>query len=91
VTKAEIDVVVNANPAASTLIKQSADGKFKLFYLPATKELSFITTENGTGKQYSHVWKSLCRLGCRAINRYEQRPNLSGRFVLGKRFAFIRG
>jgi hypothetical protein len=53
--------VVNANPAANTLIKQSTDGKLKLFYLPATKELSFITTEAGTGKQYSFVWKGLCR------------------------------
>jgi hypothetical protein len=61
VTKAEIDAVVNANPAVNTLIKQSGDGKYKLFYLPATKELSFITNENGTGKQYSHVWKGLCR------------------------------
>jgi hypothetical protein len=51
VTKAEIDVVVNANPSSNTLIKLSTDGKFRLFYLPATKERSFITTENGTGKQ----------------------------------------
>jgi hypothetical protein len=61
VTKAEIDAVVNSNPAANTLIKQSGDGKYKLFYLPATKELSFITYEARTGKQYSHVWKGLCR------------------------------
>jgi hypothetical protein len=61
ITKAEIDAVVNANPSANTLIKQSGDGKYKLYYLPATKELSFITHENGTGKQYSHVWKGLCR------------------------------
>jgi hypothetical protein len=61
VTKAEIDMVINSNPAANTLIKQSADGKLKLYYLPATKELSFITHEARSGKQYSFVWKSLCR------------------------------
>jgi hypothetical protein len=61
VTKAQIDAVINRNPTANTLIRQSADGKFKLYYLPATKELSFITTEPGTGKQYSFVWKGLCR------------------------------
>jgi hypothetical protein len=61
VTKAEIDAVINGNPAANTLIKQSSDGKFKLYYLPTTKELSFITTEVRSGKQYSFVWKSLCR------------------------------
>jgi hypothetical protein len=61
VTKAEIDAVVNAIPSANTLIKQSADGRFKLFYLPAGKELSFITHELRSGKQYSHVWKGLCR------------------------------
>jgi hypothetical protein len=61
VSKAEIDKVINANPAANTLIKQSADGKLKLYYLPATKELSFITHEARSGKQYSFVWKGLCR------------------------------
>jgi hypothetical protein len=61
VTKAEIDAVINANPAANTLIKQSADGKFRLYYLPAGKELSFITNEVRSGKQYSFVWKGLCR------------------------------
>jgi hypothetical protein len=61
VTKAEIDAVINVNPSTNTLIKQSADGKLKLYYLPATKELSFITHEVRSGKQYSHVWKGLCR------------------------------
>jgi hypothetical protein len=61
VTQAEIDTVVNANPSANTLIKQSADGKFKRFFLPATKELSFITNEVRSGKPYGFVWKSLCR------------------------------
>jgi hypothetical protein len=61
VSKAEIDKVINANPAANTLIKQSADGKLKLYYLPATKELSFITNEARSGKKYSFVWKGLCR------------------------------
>jgi hypothetical protein len=61
VAKAEIDAVVNANPSANTLIKQSADGKFKLFYLPVAKELSFITHEIPSGKQYSFVWNGLCR------------------------------
>jgi hypothetical protein len=61
VTKAEIDAVINANPTANTLIKQSADGKFKLYYLPAGKELSFITHEARSGKPYSFVWKGLCR------------------------------
>jgi hypothetical protein len=61
VTKAEIDEVINSNPGANSLIKQSADGKLKLYYLPATKELSFITTEGRSGKQYSYVWKGLCR------------------------------
>lgn len=61
VTKAEIDAVINTNPTANTLIKQSADGKFKLFYLPAAKELSFVTTEARSGKPYSFVWKGLCR------------------------------
>jgi hypothetical protein len=61
VTKAEIDAAINANPSVNTLIKQSADGKFKLFYLPAAKELSFITNEARSGKQYSFVWKGLCR------------------------------
>jgi hypothetical protein len=61
VTKAEIDAVINRNPTANTLIKQSSDGKFKLYYLPTGKELSFITTEARTGKQYSFVWQGLCR------------------------------
>jgi hypothetical protein len=61
VTKAEIDAVINRNPSANTLIKQSSDGKFKLYYLPATKELSFITAEVRSGKSYSFVWKGLCR------------------------------
>jgi hypothetical protein len=61
ITKSEIDVVINGNPSANTLIKQTSDGKYKVFYLPATNELSFITTETATGKQYSHVWKGLCR------------------------------
>jgi hypothetical protein len=61
VTKAEIDKVINSNPAANVLIKQSVDGKLKLYYLPATKELSFITNEPRSGKVYSFVWKSLCR------------------------------
>jgi hypothetical protein len=61
VTKAEIDKVINTNPTANTLIKQSADGKLKLYYLPATKELSFFTHEARSGKQYSFVWKGLCR------------------------------
>jgi hypothetical protein len=61
VTKAEIDAVVNANPTANTLIKQSADSRFRLFYLPATKELSFITPEVRSGKPYTFVWKGLCR------------------------------
>jgi hypothetical protein len=61
VTKADIDKVINASPNANTLIRQSADGKLKLFYLPATKELSFITNEARSGKLYSFVWKGLCR------------------------------
>jgi hypothetical protein len=61
VTKAEIDKAINSNPTVNTLIKQSADGKLKLYYLPATKELSFITHESRSGKVYSFVWKGLCR------------------------------
>jgi hypothetical protein len=61
VTKADIDGVINATPTANTLIKQSADGKLKLYYLSTTKELSFITNEARSGKQYSFVWKGLCR------------------------------
>jgi hypothetical protein len=61
ITKAEIDAVINANPTANTLIKQSPDGKFRLFYLPATKELSFVTAEARSGKPYTFVWKALCR------------------------------
>jgi hypothetical protein len=61
ISKAEIDMVINSNPAANVLIKQSTDGKLKLYYLPATKELSFITHEARSGKHYSFVWKGLCR------------------------------
>jgi hypothetical protein len=60
VTKVEIDAVISGNPTTNALVKQSADGKFRLFYLPATNELSFITPEVHSGKQYSHVWKGLC-------------------------------
>jgi hypothetical protein len=61
VTRAEIDAVIDRNPAANTLVKQSPDGRFKLYYLPATKELLFNTVEVRSGKPYSFIWKGLCR------------------------------
>ena len=58
VTKAEINAVINSNPAQNTLIKQSADGALRLYYLPATKELSFITPDlRPPYKSYAFVWK----------------------------------
>jgi hypothetical protein len=58
VTRAEVDAVVNSNPTANTLIKQSADGSVKVFYLPATKELSLISKDSRPPyKPYSFVWK----------------------------------
>jgi hypothetical protein len=60
VTKAEIDAVINGSPVSNTLVKQSPDSRFRLYYLPATKELSFITPEVRSGKPYTFVWKGLC-------------------------------
>lgn len=58
ITKVQIDAVVNSNPAANTLIKQSADGSVKVFYLPATKEFSLISKDSRPPyKPYSFVWK----------------------------------
>jgi hypothetical protein len=61
VTKAEIDAVINSKPAANTLVKQSAGGKIKVYYLPATNELAFFQPEARSGKIYTFVWKGLCR------------------------------
>jgi hypothetical protein len=61
VTKAEIDAVINSKPAANTVVKQSAGGKMKVYYLPETNELAFFQPEARSGKMYSFVWKGLCR------------------------------
>jgi hypothetical protein len=66
VTRAEIDAVINSKPAANTLVKQSANGKIKVYYLPATNELAFFQPEARSGKLYTFVWKGLCR---QAIDR----------------------
>jgi hypothetical protein len=59
VTKAEIDAVIASNPTRNTLIKQSAGGVLKLYYLPATQELSFVTPDlRPPYKPYTFVWKS---------------------------------
>lgn len=58
VTKAQVEAVVNSNPTDNTLIKQSADGSVKVFYLPATKEFSLISKDSRPPyKPYSFVWK----------------------------------
>jgi hypothetical protein len=58
VTKAQVDATVNSNPTANTLIKQSADGSVKVFYLPATKEFSLISKDSRPPyKPYAFVWK----------------------------------
>jgi hypothetical protein len=56
-TKLEIANVKNSKPAHNTLIKASADGAFKLYYLPASDELSFIATYPSSGKPYYFVFK----------------------------------
>jgi hypothetical protein len=59
VTKAEIDAVIASNPTRNTLIRQSANGVLKLYYLSATKELSFVTTDlRPPYKPYTFVWKA---------------------------------
>ena len=56
VTASEIAQVKNSKPAQNTLIKASADGSLRLFYLPGSDELSFVTTLSN-GKPYSFIWK----------------------------------
>jgi hypothetical protein len=57
ITKVEIAKVRGSHPAVNTLIKASKDGKFKLYYLPGSDELSFITTYLNSNKPYTFVFK----------------------------------
>jgi hypothetical protein len=58
ITKAEIAKVRDSHPWVNTLIKASKDGKFKLYYLPGSDELSFITTYLNSTKVYTFVFKT---------------------------------
>jgi hypothetical protein len=57
IAKAEIAKVKDSHPAKNTLIKASKDGRFKLYYLPGSDELSFITTYLNSDKVYAFVFK----------------------------------
>jgi hypothetical protein len=59
VTKGEIDAVISRNPTVNTLIKQSADGALRVYYLPASKELQFNAVDlRPPYKPYTFIWRT---------------------------------